>query len=103
MEGFIDFVDFSRCPELLRLLYRFLREHSPAFLAGRLTATVNNIVKQTICAEPTFERFSEMWAPFFEEFIEPSTDESIDDNLRWAIASKILMKIFESCSVEYLV
>ena len=64
---------------------------------------MNNIVKQTICAEPTFEKFTDQWSSFLDEFLESSTDESVDDNLRWAIASKILMKIFESCSVDYLV
>jgi hypothetical protein len=32
------------------------------------------------------------------EFLDTATDENIDDNLRWAIANKILARIFETCS-----
>jgi hypothetical protein len=102
-EGFLDLVDFSKSPQLLSLLYRFLREHKPEFFHGRLTATVNNIVQTKINSCDTFEKFFEIFKQFMDEFCDSATDESVDDNLRWAIASKIINKILETCPLNYLV
>lgn len=39
---------------------------------------------------------------FIQEFLEPDTDFSVDDNLRWAIMKKIILKILETCELPYL-
>ena len=39
---------------------------------------------------------------FINEFLNRSMDWSIDDNIRWAIAKKIIIRILETCSKEQL-
>lgn len=41
-------------------------------------------------------------ASFFDEFFDTSFDMSVDDNLRWAIMSKVIVQILENCSPKYL-
>jgi hypothetical protein len=35
---------------------------------------------------------------FINEFLDRKLDTNIDDNIRWAIASKIVMRVLETCS-----
>jgi len=51
--------------------------------------------------QKTFDGFFEIVDSFMIEFFNIK-DRSIDDNLRWAIAHKILARVFETCPLEYL-
>lgn len=48
------------------------------------------------------EQFKNTVRLFVNEFLNDKTDESIDDNLRWAIFKKVIKKILESCDLTYL-
>ena len=65
VEGFLDLVEFSQHPDILRMLYTVLREHKPAFFAERLKNTLSNFVRLSIVHEDislqdflaTFDKF----------------------------------------------
>ena len=102
VEGFLDLVDFSQNSDILRMMYPVLREHKPAFFAERLKNTVSNFVRTTIIKAPSTDEFSAIFDKFFQEFNDAGFDDSIDDNIRWAIANKILKTTLEWCSLNQL-
>jgi hypothetical protein len=67
-----------------------------------LKNTLNIIVTQQINTLPKQE-FIDACSGFLSDFQNRSLDQSIDDNIRWAIAKKIMVRIFETCSQEKLV
>ena len=84
------------------MLYKCLREHKPAFFEERLKNTVNNFIKESINKEQTFEKFKAVVDSFMDDFYDTQLDASVDDNVRWAIASKIIGRTMETCPVDYL-
>ena len=102
VEGFLDLVDFSQNTDILRMMYPVLREHKPAFFAERLKNTVSNFVRTTIIKAADDETFMTTFDKFYEEFRDAGFDDSVDDNIRWAIANKILKTTIEWCSLEQL-
>jgi hypothetical protein len=84
------------------MLDQCLREHKPAFFAERLKNTVENYIKQSICNQPDFEKFSKALEPFYDDFRNSALDKSVDDNIRWAMANKFISRSLERCSLEYL-
>ena len=73
----MDLVDISKNLDVLRMLYKCIREMKPAFFSERLKSTVNNLIFSTVDS-------------FMREFTSYDLDLSIDDNIRWAIAHKII-------------
>ena len=102
VEGFLDLVDFSQNTDILRMMYPVLREHKPAFFAERLKNTVSNFVRTTIIKAADDDTFMTTFDKFYEEFRDAGFDDSVDDNIRWAIANKILKTTIEWCSLEQL-
>ena len=103
VEGFLDLVEFSQHPDILRMLYTVLREHKPAFFAERLNNTLSNFVRQSIVhSDISTEVFLATFDKFYEEFRDAGYDDSVDDNIRWAIANKILKPSLEWCPLDKL-
>ena len=102
VEGFLDLVDFSQNIDILRMMYPVLREHKPAFFAERLKNTVNNFVRNSLVKIEKDEDFTVVFDKFMNEFRDRSFDDSVDDNIRWSLASKIISKVLEWCSIERL-
>lgn len=102
MEGFLDLVDFSQNADIFHMMYPVIREHKPAFFAERLKNTVNNFIRGSILKQPSLEEFMAVFATFMDEFRDVGFDDSVDDNIRWAIANKILGRVLEWCSLEQL-
>lgn len=90
MEGFLDLVDLSKNLDVLRMLYKCIREMKPAFFSERLKQTVNNLVLLSINAKEDLGEFFTVVDSFMREFTSFDLDLSIDDNIRWAIAHKII-------------
>lgn len=84
------------------MMYPVLREHKPAFFAERLKNTVSNFVRTTIIKAPSTDEFTAIFDKFYQEFKDAGFDDSIDDNIRWAIANKILKTTLEWCSLDQL-
>lgn len=101
VEGFLDLVDLSKNLDVLRMLYKCIREMKPAFFAERLKATVHNLVSQSINPR-SVDDFFVVIDSFMREFTSYELDHSVDDNIRWAIAHKVLLRVFETCSLEQL-
>ena len=102
VDGFLDLVEFSKNLDVFRMLYKCIREKKPAFFAERLTNTVNNLVTQSINCRDNFDDFFACVDSFMQEFASDELDHNVDDNIRWAIADKILTRIFETCSLAQL-
>ena len=102
MEGFLDLVDFSQNIDILHMMYPVLREHKPAFFAERLKNTVSNYIRESIVKVPTLDDFMSVFGTFMDEFRDTGFDDSIDDNIRWAIANKVLGRVLEWCSIDQL-
>lgn len=84
------------------MLYTVLREHKPAFFAERLKNTLHNYVKTSIVHLKTTQEFIVTFDKFYEEFKDTAYDDSVDDNIRWAIANKILKPALEWCELDNL-
>lgn len=50
----------------------------------------------------SYEKFSQIFDSFFTEFSDKNLDQSLSDNIRWAIANRIISRILETCSPAYL-
>ena len=83
-------------------MYPVLREHKPAFFAERLKNTVNNFIRTSILKIEPIGEFMAVFGSFMSEFKDIGFDDSIDDNIRWAIAHKVLGRVLEWCSHEQL-
>ena len=79
-----------------------LREQKPAFLAERLKNTVNNFTRTSIVKIEFHEEFMAVFDSFVSEFRDVGFDDSVNDNIRWAIEHKVLGRILEWCSMELL-
>jgi hypothetical protein len=86
----LDLVDISKNLDVLRMLYKCIREMKPAFFSERLKSTVNNLILQSINAKEDLSDFFSTVDSFMREFTSYDLDLSIDDNIRWAIAHKII-------------
>jgi len=62
----------------------------PSFFSERLKNTVNNLIVQSINAKEDLVDFFATVDSFMREFSSYDLDLSIDDNIRWAIAHKII-------------
>ena len=102
VEGLLDLVDFSQNSDILRMMYPVIREHKPAFFAERLKNTMSNFIRTSIVKVDSVEEFMVVFDKFYEEFRDTGYDDSIDDNIRWAIANKILGTVLEWCSLDKL-
>lgn len=90
VEGFLDLVDLSKNLDVFRMLYKCIREMKPAFFTERLKTTVNNLVLQSINPTEDINEFFTIVDGFMGEFSSTALDQSVDDNIRWAIAHKII-------------
>jgi len=72
------------------MLYKCIREMKPAFFSERLKNTVNNLIVQSINAKEDLVDFFATVDSFMREFSSKDFDLSVDDNIRWAIAHKII-------------
>jgi hypothetical protein len=86
--------------KVLRSLYNIIGEPKTSF-EPTLKNTINIIVTQQINVMK-IEEFKDCVSEFMNEFLNRNMDLQIDDNIRWSIARKIIVKILESCSQEYL-
>ena len=84
------------------MMYPVIREHKPAFFAERLKNTVSNFIRTSIVKLESVAEFMAMFNKFYEEFRDVGFDDSVDDNIRWAIANKILGPVLEWCSIDKL-
>lgn len=84
------------------MMYPVIREHKPAFFAERLKNTVSNYIRTSVLKLESEPDFMEVFDKFYAEFRDSDHDESVDDNIRWAIANKILGRIIEWCSLDKL-
>ena len=50
----------------------------------------------------TKEEFVAVFDSFYGEFKDAAFDDSVDDNIRWAIANKIMKPALEWCELEHL-
>ena len=83
-------------------MYPVMREHKPAFFAERLKNTVSNYIRTSILKFESIDEFMTIFDKFYGEFRDASYDDSVDDNIRWAIANKILGRVLEWCSLDKL-
>lgn len=102
VEGFLDLVDFSQNLDILRMMYPVIREHKPAFFAERLKNTLNNFIRNSIVKVEPIADFMTIFNKFMDEFRDGGLDDSVDDNMRWAIANKIISRVLEWCSLSQL-
>lgn len=102
VEGFLDLVDFSQNLDIFHMMYPILREHKPAFFAERLKNTVNNYIRGSILKHESIDDFMSVFSKFMDEFRDVDFDDSVDDNIRWAIANKVLSRTLEWCSLDLL-
>ena len=102
VEGFLDLVDFSQNLDILRMMYPVVREHKPAFFAERLKNTLNNFIRNSIVKVEPISDFMTIFNKFMDEFRDGGLDDSVDDNMRWAIANKIISRVLEWCSISQL-
>ena len=79
-----------------------LREQKPAFLAERLKNTVINFTRTSIVKIEFHEEFMAVFDSFVSEFRDVGFDDSVNDNIRWAIEHKVLGRVLEWCSMELL-
>ena len=83
-------------------MYPVLREHKPAFFAERLKNTINNFIRNSILKTPAIADFMSIFDSFMDEFKDIGFDDSVDDNIRWALANKVISRVLEWCSLEQL-
>ena len=102
VEGFLDLVDFSQNIDIFHMMYPIIREHKPAFFAERLKNTINNFIRVSILKQASLDDFMAIFVTFMDEFKDTKYDDSVDDNIRWAIANKIIGRVLEWCSLEQL-
>ena len=81
--------------KVLRHLYQLIREHKTTFEQS-LKNAINIIVTQQINGLPEAE-FVSCASGFITEFMNRNMDQSVCDNIRWAIARKIIVCILETC------
>ena len=86
--------------KVLRLLYKMIREHKSTFEQS-LKNSLNIVITQQINTLPR-DQFIECVGEFIREFTDRNKDHSVDDNIRWAIAKKVIVRILETCSTEKL-
>ena len=86
MEGFLDLIDFSQNATILRMLDQCIREIKPAFFNERLKNTIGTFIRVSITGQPTYDKFASALEPFMDDFRNLNLDDSVDDNIRWAIA-----------------
>lgn len=101
VEGFLDLVELSKNLDVFRMLYKCIREMKPSFFSERLKGTVNSLITQSINPSSP-DLFIQTVDGFMQEFASSELDKSIDDNIRWAIAHKVIQRILETCSLDQL-
>ena len=87
-------------PKALRLLYRVLREHRTLY-EFKLERALRLFITAHVNKLPAGE-FARFFDDLFFEFLDRSTDTSTDENLRWAIARRILLVVLDTCSEAQL-
>jgi hypothetical protein len=100
VEAFLNMAIITRNLKVLRHLYQIIREHKTSF-EQTLKNSLNIIVTQQINALPKAD-FVTCVSEFMSEFRNRGMDHSVCDNIRWAIARKIIVRILETCSQEKL-
>ena len=100
VEAFLNMAIITRNLKVLRHLYQIIREHKTTF-EQILKNSINIIVTQQINTLPTAD-FVSCVSEFISEFRDRNMDHSVSDNIRWAIARKIIVRILETCSQEKL-
>ncbi len=102
IQGYLDLLDLSKSPQVFQLLYRVIREHKPFYLAERIRSCLNNFVVNVINnPELSFHSFYLLFDQYLTQFFDQSSINP-DDNLRWAIANKIINRVLETCNRERL-
>ncbi len=101
LEGFFDLLDLSGSPNILQILRRVISEHKPRFLAERIKASLNNFVLNVANSKPSFSQFFQVVEPLLNAFFDEAHTQ-IADNYRWAVASKLINRILETCPSNYL-
>lgn len=102
IQGYLDLLDLSKSPQVFQLLYRVIREHKPLYLAERIRSCLNNFVVNVINnPELSFHSFYLLFDQYLTQFFDQSSINP-DDNLRWAIANKIINRVLETCNRERL-
>lgn len=100
IEAFLNMAVITKNLQVLRDLYRIIREHKTTF-EGSLKNSLNIIVTQQInLLSP--DEFQESASGFIKEFLDRNLDKNVDDNTRWAVASKIIFRILETCPQQRL-
>ncbi|CDW71353.1 dna-dependent protein kinase catalytic subunit [Stylonychia lemnae] len=100
VEGFLSLLILSKNLKVLRMIYNSMREWKTTYEPS-LKRTLKIIIEQSINKMP-LHQFKQTFSQFMDEFMNRQIDLSVDDNLRWAIMKKIILKILESCSQEFL-
>jgi len=85
----------------VRSLYNIFSEMQTSF-EGQLKNSLDVIIKQQINKLPSYE-FLSVASKFIEEFMDRNLDMKLDDNVRWAIAVKIIIRILETCPQDCIV
>lgn len=102
MDAFLNMAVITKNLEILRkLLYQLIREHKTTFESS-LKSSLHIIISQQINVQNKVQFLSTI-GDFMKEFLNRNLDLSIDDNIRWAIAQKIIIRILETCHQEKLV
>lgn len=63
---------------------------------------MNNLILTSINTRTDLNDFFTVVDSFMREFMSFELDVNIDDNIRWAIAHKMIQRILETCSLEQL-
>jgi hypothetical protein len=100
VEAFLSMAIITKNLKVLRHLYQIIREHKTSFEQA-LTSSINIIVAQQINTLATSE-FVACASEFIEEFRDRNMDQSVSDNIRWAIARRLILRILETCAQEKL-
>ena len=100
VEAFLNMAIITKNLKVLRHLYQIIRENKTTF-EHTLKNSINIIVTQQINILPK-EEFISCVSDFYSEFRNRTMDQSIVDNIRWAIAKKVIVRILETCSQDKL-
>lgn len=101
IEAFLNMAIITKNLKVLRSLYNIIREPTTTF-ERTLKNSINIIVTQQINILQPISKFMKCLTEFMNEFLNRNMDLEIDDNIRWSIATKIIMRILETCSQEQL-
>lgn len=100
VQAFLNLAIITKNLKVIRHLYQCIREHA-TFFESQLKNSLNIIITQHINELPTRD-FLDCANGFIEEFLQRGMDTSVKDNIRWAIARKIILRIMETCSQHQL-